>query len=259
MKISQRKNLTKPPVLWLISFLLFITGSVVLQSCNSGAGTSSPESPPTSASPPAGSNYNYPHLDWPPPKSSASTNVPSAALRKPQGEVTYLRDVDQKLRDVLDSNEYTRTSYFAVPNGFAIVTQLEHINADGTSRVADRWRAVDEVKSLGDFSLGNYLTALFRANPGYYRVIIFVVTSQPFTQSNESLSSEKAEAWLSEGLDRLPDPIANIKFTEEYKATALIYEFRKFESQKNAAISAPSKLSGRLHLERAKLWGSLVN
>lgn len=267
MKIFQRNNLKKIPVLWHILFLFFMAGLVMLQSCSGGEPTSSPpphtdDSPSTDDYPPNTDDSpphtdDYPHLDWPPPKASASTNIPSAFFRKHQGKVTYLRDVDQKLKDALESNEYARVSYFAVPNGFAMVTQLEHINTDGTSRVADRWKSVDEVGTLGEFSLGNYLKALFTANPGYYRVIIFVVTSQPFTQSNTSLSSEKAQAWLSEGLDRLPQPIANIKFTEKYKATALIYEFRKFESEKNAIISDPSKLSGRLHLEKAKLWDNL--
>ena len=232
-------------------------GLVVLQSCASQSPSTNVEPSPSPVAS-AGPASNSPQLDWPPPKPSASTTVPSASLRKPQGKVTYLRDVDQKLGDALVSNGYARTSYFAVPNGFAIVTQLEHINADGTSRGADRWRTGGGNETSGKFSLTNYLKALFTASPGYYRVIIFVVTSQPFAKSEEPLSSEKAEAWLSKGLDKLPEPIANLKFTEEYRATALIYEFRKSESEKSAVFSYPSKWDGKTHLKGAKLWDNLV-
>jgi tetratricopeptide (TPR) repeat protein len=216
-----------------------------------------PSLPRPSSLPPRDSR-SYPYLAWPPPKASAVAAIPSKYLRESHTKTTYLRNVDEKLSEALEASGYSRKSYFAVPDGFAIVTQLEHINADGTPVEKDRWGIIPNVEKLHKFTLQGYFIALFTANPGYYRVIIFVVTSQPFTQSKLTLSPEKAEAWLSEGLNRLPKSIAQLQFTEEYAVTALIYQFKKIESSKIPTLENPSKISGKLQLEKSKIWFNLA-
>ena len=84
-----------------------------------------------------------------------------------------------------------------------MVTRLEQYEEDGTSKVPpDRWSV--DVLPLRTFSLSDYIRALFQANPGYYRIIIFVVTPVPFVESSATVSRDEAMEWLRTGLNKLP-------------------------------------------------------
>jgi hypothetical protein len=167
-----------------------------------------------------------------------------------------LKDVDLRLTTALDACGYVGKSYYAVPDGFALVTQLEQINPDGTSRpLPSRWAA--KVQPLSTFSLSDYLKALFTANPGRYRIIVFIVTSHPFSQTDAKVSKAEALGWLSKGLNQLPASIGDLSFTSDYAATALIYEFEEAHAGENAVFITPSGLTGRDHLTKSKLLPAL--
>jgi hypothetical protein len=195
-----------------------------------------------------------PQFPWPPPLASATDVIArSLLLTTPTGS---LKDVDQRLTTALEACGYVGKSYYAVPDGFALVTQLEQINPDGTSRpLPSRWAA--KVQPLSTFSLSDYLKALFTANPGRYRIIVFVITSHPFSQAEAKVSKEDALGWLSKGLNQLPASIGNLSFTADYAATALIYEFDEPHAGKNAVFITPSGLTGRDHLAKSKLLSAL--
>ena len=81
--------------------------------------------------------------------------------------IAKLGDVDSILSNVLHGNGYVEQSYYAVPDGFALVTKLDQINTDGTSKaLSDRWSIAPANVSLSYFSLRSYLPALFTAAPG---------------------------------------------------------------------------------------------
>jgi len=198
----------------------------------------------------------FPEFPWPPPRASAGVVLPAGFLRRPVDTVLRWGDVDHTLISALDSCGYFDRSYYAVPDGFAIVTRLEQMEADGTSKTPpDRWAL--EYRPLATFSLSSYLRALFTANPGFYRIIVFVVTSQSFSESPTGVSREEAMEWLQSGLDRLPAELAGREFTDQYACTALIYQFEQPGSGEGARLDVPSDLPGRIHLERAKLWEAL--
>jgi hypothetical protein len=168
----------------------------------------------------------------------------------------HLSDVDRKLAAALDSGDYSERSYYAVPDGFALVTRLEQIEADGTPKKSpDRWTL--QVRPLGKFSLSAYLKALFKATPGFYRIIVFVVTSQSFSQTTTAVSREDAVLWISSGLNTLPVALGEHEFSDEHRCTALIYEFKQPGSGASARLDLPSDLPGRTHLEKARLWDAL--
>lgn len=213
-----------------------------------------PESSPVEQ--PTSQELRLPEFPWPPPRASAETIIPQKFLQKSTDLVAHLGDVDHILVGALDINGYYDKSYYAVPDGFALVTRLEQISSDGTpKKLPARWEL--EMGKLRKFSLAEYLRALLTANPGYYRIIVFIVTSHPFSQADAKVSEDQAINWLEGGFERLPSAVSELEFTQEYGCTALVYEFRT-ASGIVPTLALPSHLPGRTHLERANIWSALA-
>ena len=159
------------------------------------------------------------------------------------------------LSKALDSAGYTEKSYYAVPGGFALATRLERINNDGTSTPEpSRWHIGKE--PLSEFSISTYLKALFTAEPGYYRVIVFVITPIAFEQKDVSVTDVDAQHWLVGGLNKLPPPIEDKIFTAEFTCTALVYEFEQPTSQTKGGAIVPGHIPAKTHLIKAQIWDS---
>ncbi len=187
---------------------------------------------------------DFPAFPWPPPQASAFMDV-TELVKESHEEIILLGDLDRKFRHALDASGYVEKSYFSVPGGFALVTRLEQINPDGTPKNPGRWSLEQEI--LEYFSLRRYLRALFFADPGLFRVVVFIVTPQPFSQSDKVVERDDAMGWLSGGLNALPTSVKNQEFTDEFKITALIYQFEKRESDEHRLLPSAA-LTGRDHL-----------
>jgi hypothetical protein len=164
---------------------------------------------------------------------------------------TTLREVNSRIRQALEENGYFDSSYYAIPDGFALATRIEQINDDGTPKAGiQRWSI--EVPRLARLSFTDYIHALFYAPPGYYRVIVFLITPHAFVQREEPVTAEQANHWAVEGGNLLPSSIASQHFsTEAYNCTAIIYEFARRTESDEPKILAPGRLQGRIHLEKA--------
>lgn len=226
-----------------------------------------------------GSIDTTPAFQWPPPRPSASLVLHKgyifhkwpglsektcrfcADLEQPlnifecyfRHELTWddivftLSDLDQALRSSLSTTGHLEYSYFQIPMGFALVTRLEQINEDGTAKPhPPRW--VMHSRAMRKFSIKNYLSALFLANPGLYRVAVFTVTPETFTPDEESISRETAKGWLTSGVNFLPDSIGSLPLTNDYRCTVLIYEFSKSDVQKEASTNLPSQIPAQNHI-----------
>jgi hypothetical protein len=197
----------------------------------------------------------YPEFPWPPPEASATAIVPQLFLANSKGSTT-LKDVDRRLTGALERNGYFESSYYAVPQGFALVTKMEQIKANGqSSDKTVRW--IVNRQPLQKFSLQEYLRALFGAAPGRYRIIVFVVTPHPFSQSDAVVTPKEGSRWLREGLNQLPTPIGHLSF-DDLNCTALIYEFVRTSDVADPELQRPSQLSGRDHLEMSGIWRRLA-
>ncbi|MCI5195099.1 MAG: ankyrin repeat domain-containing protein [Candidatus Electrothrix sp. AW5] len=195
---------------------------------------------------------NIPSFPWPPPKSSAFAKIPSEFLNAKK----TLKDVANKLETAFDQNGYFQKKYYRVPDGFALVSQLEQFRPDGSSKKEpDRWAA--EFRPPRIFSLTSYINAIFKAHPGRYRIVAFIVTSQPFEESEKTVTREEAMAWLDKGMVVLPKSIGEQPYTDEHYCTALIYEFELPENGKKALFKTSSNLTGRDHLQKSNLWTAL--
>jgi hypothetical protein len=191
-----------------------------------------------------------PKFPWPPAASSAKEVLPPALFKSAR----WFADVDRLLSAALEENGYVERSYYAVPRGFALVTRIEQIELDGRSkRLPDRWSAA--APRLTSFSISEYVRALFTAAPGHYRIIVFILTEAPFSQSQMEVSKPEAMDWLRGGLNVLPPEVSARPLAANVNCTALVYEFEQLGS--SAHVLLPSEIDARTHLVKAGLWGAL--
>lgn len=204
-----------------------------------------------------------PNFPWPPPRASVIYEVPlhlskqfttyvenDANKRSLSALKPSLRHVDTALKNALNHAGQNELTYYAVPGGFALVSRLEQIEEDGTPmKSPERWKT--KVDSLSVFSLDDYLKALFTAPPGYYRLIVFVVTPFSFSQSERRVSKDVAESWLGSGSNSLPDDLNAKLFGNDFNCTALIYEFEKRDIDKDFKSTIPGRLSATEHIKKS--------
>lgn len=193
---------------------------------------------------------------WPPPQASGAIIVPrKLLLAKIPGKPT-LGNVQARLERALDQAGYSDKSYFAVPDGFAVITRLEQFADSGAPKAgAERWSP--ETGPLKRFNVRDYLSALFHTRAGRFRVIAFVVTPRPFSQANIGVTRDEANRWLSRGANKLPLELFAAEYTEAHDCTALIFEFSKTGLDMDAVLMVPGTLPAREHLVRAKVWLAL--
>ncbi|MGO9122527.1 MAG: hypothetical protein ACLQPD_33550 [Desulfomonilaceae bacterium] len=166
-----------------------------------------------------------------------------------------LLHADALLRSALARAGQYEASYYSVPDGFALVSRLEQIDEDGSPMYTSRWDL--EKRHIGSFSVSEYLFALFKAPPGYYRLAVFVITPHSFNQSKRTVPRDVAEAWLRCGGNALPPEVALQPYTELFICTVLIYEFEKYDTLKEPITRVPGRLPVMAHLEKSG-WGRFL-
>jgi hypothetical protein len=191
---------------------------------------------------------------WPPPKASAEYQIRSKWVA--DDARTRLKDVAKRIETALEDARYETWRYLSVPHGFALVTQIEQIRPDGTPFPA-RERFRSDLPSFADLTFVEFLKALAKAPPGHYRIMAFVVTDTPFAPSAAKPTEGEARQWLAAGLNRLPTAIGQLPYDDDYRTTALVYEFKRSSKNDPAMFVATSAQSGRSHLEKARIWDGL--
>ncbi len=109
---------------------------------------------------------------------------------------------------------------------------------------------------LREFSLSEYIKALFTARSGRFRVIVFLLSIN-VRQDSKVPGEETATNWSSGGLTKLPPTYGRTPFSDQYACTALIYEFEKKDYSSDAQTVVPGKIKGMAHLVKAGIWGFL--
>ncbi|WP_156955538.1 hypothetical protein [Polaromonas glacialis] len=200
------------------------------------------ESKPTSQNIP---NWLFP---WPPPAPSAVITIPIPRVLARHSVLTdRWQDIDEALRHALREAGHFEASYYGVPRGFALVTRLESIQADGMPKPGSlRWDT--ESRNGKFFSISSYIEALFRAPVGRYRVIVFVVTSEQFAAVDAQLGRDDATRWLREGTNTLPLDLLLQPIEPGTLCTALIYEFWKDGNLNQSLLLHPGSISADRHI-----------
>jgi len=200
-------------------------------------------------------SQGYPSFPWPPPRATVFMDIDRDCFSD-DSPPAYLKEVACRLEAALSRSGYVDRSYYSIVHGFALVTRIEQINADGTSKENDvRWRF--HHRAPAKFDLRAYLQSLLMAQPGIYRVIVFTVTDVPTMQSAASPSLDEVNAWLSGGMNFLPSFIGNNEFTEDYHCTAYIYEFSRQTEDHPVVMDMECAITALQHLEKAGIMEGL--
>lgn len=215
--------------------------------------------PPGSEGPqpaPVTRGARIPIFPWPPPQASATADVPLRLLQRPDRSLRQMSDVNDVLEMALEADGYSERSYYSIPRGFALVTRLEQTDAAGHPLPGSRrWATAPGPAS--EFNIARYIEALLRGTPGHFRVIVFGVTAEPFSQTATPVTRQEALSWLSRGLNSLPELIGNQPIDDRLRITVLVYEFELSDVGGPPTLATPGRLSGADHLMASGILAQL--
>lgn len=210
--------------------------------------------PPPPAPPPAPPPTAMPQFPWPPPDATQREQLPPGLVTSGVGEPLGL--AFDRIRRALDRGGVNGWSVYAIKDdGFAVVTRLEAIEADGTPKPGpQRWSGLDETRPAPTTVL-DYINALFVARPGHYRIIVLAVTARPSFGGTGPLSADSAAKLVTHGADMLPEWLRRRTLATDGRCIALIYEFRRRSEGDNVKALTTSPVPVPRHLVLAGLWG----
>lgn len=173
-----------------------------------------------------------------------------------------LGDINRKLVAAMNAEGYYGKRYFSMPEGFALVTQLEKIYPNGTPvPTLERWRT--SVKQKPEFALREYLLSLVFAERGYYRAFAFVVLPRSIANNpNMGLGRLNPRPWMAVVGEKLPEEVAQLSVSNDYVVKAYLFAFDVPGGADNAVLITPNAGSraGSLvqkHLQQSNLQTQL--
>lgn len=138
------------------------------------------------------------------------------------------------------------------PNGFALVARMERIRENGDP-FPDRARWTRAGRAKVDFK--DLLNDLFLEKPGYFRIVVFVVTDEVvFAPSLDRDGRSLPD--VSFGSQVMPDELTNMPLKGKH-IFALVYSFQRPAGQQ-MQIWNDGNPSTRQHLQAAGLWDRLL-
>jgi len=164
-----------------------------------------------------------------------------------------------RLKQAFAHAGFTQPRVYQTCGGFVLISSVERIRTDGRS-FAQPGRFVDMSASqsaVEDFSLSGVLSAMFRVQPGRYRLIAIVVSDREVTFDG-SMTQGEAQELSTGGATRLPQAIAAHPFAADFAVTALLYEFEKMPGSGTATLHRPPRFTAQQHLQFAGLLGGLA-
>lgn len=191
-----------------------------------------------------------PNLPWPPPQPSTFDELPRDLVG---ADNEQLYSIYHRLTSALERHGYEEHPVFEIPDGFALVTRLERLTADGTPDPNYRWT---RGKVPASFYPSAFLSRLLWGEKEEYRMIVFAVTTRGPQGDSRLLAEKDALQWLARGWRGrdLPGDIGRLTFGGR-RCYALVYHFIK--EGKKPAMAFPSRWNLREHFEKARLWETL--
>lgn len=197
-----------------------------------------------------GTAVNLPQIfPWPPPDASARGRIDRRLFA--DSALKSLGDVADLLAEALADAGYTGPGYLGVPSGFAMVTRIEQTDNAGQPLAGQARWSID-ISTVKSFTIAGYLRALLTSEPGYYRVVVLVVTDKRFSMSSARGRLETLERWSRQGLDALVPEVRVLPFTEDYQVTALVYEFEKLDENIDPEVRIPGRHDVPTHFSHTR-------
>ncbi len=174
---------------------------------------------------------------------------------------TTIGDATNRIVSALEQSGYSERSFYLAENGGVVLaTRLERIDANGVPLTdSKRWMTGATFQERAGRNLAEFLTGLFYADPGYYRVILFVIGGEPFRSSERRATQIEVLEWLEQGLGRLPKSASELIFNSADGCVAIVYEFVSRDKAFEAGILRPGRFPARTHLEVSGVLALLSN
>ncbi len=208
-----------------------------------------------------------------PPLTSSSSNIPDFAsfpypVKSASDSYRFdgrlflqarsLGEINQQLSQALNAEGYYGKRYFALPEGFALVTQLERVYPDGKPLpTLERWG--QSVRHQAQFSLREYMMSLVFAEQGYYRTFAFVVMPRSIAENPLlGLGRLDPKPWQQVEGEKLPEKIAQLSLDDGYVVMLYLFAFDVPGGAENAILMTlpAGEQNGSLvekHLRQANL------
>ncbi|MBK8424617.1 MAG: hypothetical protein IPL27_00985 [Lewinellaceae bacterium] len=163
-----------------------------------------------------------------------------------------LSDIDFRICRALDAQGYTQRSYFAVKNGYALVTSAEQFkSAPALKSVAGDQRWLDYPPRPNFEGVWDYFSKMLWPNPTRFRVFVFVVTNQSVLEYVPgAVTADGCKEWLKQGGNVLPDYLAR-EPVKGHTVRGLVYEFWAEESNKTAKEECRQNVRAEDHLQKS--------
>jgi hypothetical protein len=195
-----------------------------------------------------------PHFEWPPPKPSGRVEIPQRLLLASDRRTTLGQAV-RRLRAAMIQSGYGEHSVYRInANGVALVTRVERLTDDGSPHQNARWLPPNASQP---FSVLKFVRGLVWSEPGHYRLIVFTLTTDALPADGRPMRPADLPNLQTGGLASLPKPLADLPFTAEHAAFALIYELRSERPGATPVLLEPGQFTALQHLQKATIWAAL--
>lgn len=168
-----------------------------------------------------------------------------------------MRQVDDYFKNIFNKKGYgEHLHYYYVQSGFAVTTDLEKIDKDG-SPVSGSKRWSVSVGGNGSFSLYETFKSIFFATESDFRIIGLVISPSAAAVQSNTASVGAMQDLLKYSYPSLPKDLEIFSLPQK-TLTVLIYDFHQSNIGKVPMLDVSKRLSARTHLERSGL-GELLN
>jgi hypothetical protein len=187
---------------------------------------------------------------WPPPEPSDRQLLALSQLGGDTPAATWGDVADRSIRLLRDAH-FPSWGFYAAPGGFAVIPRIEQIDDQSGEALAGNQRWAQPVQLASTNILSGILTV--QRPQGLYRVIVFVLTTDPRTGdevTDPARLLQLARRWGVSGALDLPQAMRGNAITPDQRLFALLYEF---ESAVGGAtkVNSPGRWTLADHLKNA--------
>ena len=196
---------------------------------------------------------NYPLFSFPAPRPSISMVGLNIADYYHDATLAALVNT---IKTNLAAAGYADPSYYELDGmpGVAIATKLERIHKDGAPFTQpERWEFSDLTLNFANFNILDYLKALIRARPGYYRTIVILIKPKSYALLfGESLDDEEQVTALYTAGAPQPNAAQLSGVAKDFDISFLIYEVTR-KAQGETAEQTELGISVTEHFNKTAL------
>jgi hypothetical protein len=171
-------------------------------------------------------------LPWPPPRATSKYSFPQRAL----SDFGTLGAFNDALQTRLRAAGFYDFSYFLAPGGFALATPIERIDSEGYPAAdSSRWKGGNT--PVGPTRFSDWVRKVLYDEEGYFRVFVFIVTTDSRKNADKSATFEEASNWAANGCRGLPAKMRTTKIGSDQMFYALAYVFSSSKGKSSEQLS----------------------